>query len=243
MLFRSRRFPILRMHSGDMTFRPRLALRLLGIGLPMGLQTAITAIGTVTMQTAINGLGTIAVAAMTAGSKLHGFFTCVLDALAITMATFAGQNIGARKLDRVKKGLKAANISGICYSILALLGMIFLGKYMLLLFVDSSESQVIHLAYTYMVITVSFYIPLLFVNNLRFTIQGLGFTRVAMFAGVMELIARVVVALLLVPRFGFHGACFGHALAWLFADAFLIPCYFRITKKLHYRMYPAGANE
>ena len=237
-----KKFPILRMQHGDTTFRPRMTLNLLGIGLPMGLQTSITAVGTVTMQTAINGLGTAAVAAMTAGSKLHGFFTCLPDSLAITLATFAGQNIGARKLERVHQGLKAACIIGAAYSLLALCAKLLWGKQLLLLFVDGSETQVIQLAYTYLLMTVSFFIPLMFVNNLRFTIQGLGFTRVAMFAGVMELIARVIAALLLVPRFGFYGACLGHPLAWLFADMFLFPCYFRVTKKLNFRMYSAGVN-
>lgn len=238
-----KKFPVLRMQHGDMTFRPEIAARLMGMGLPMGLQYSITAVGSVAMQTAVNGLGTVAVAAMTAGGKLYSFFTCVIDSLATTMATFAGQNIGARKLDRVHQGLKSAGIIGCVYSILALIAMIFFGKQMICLFVNGNETEVIQLAYDYMVICTSCFIPLLFVNILRFTIQGLGFTRVAMLAGVMELIARVGVALILVPFFGFYGACWGNPVAWFFADFFLFPCYFNITKKLHYRMYPAGDNQ
>lgn len=238
-----RKFPVLRVQPGDLAFNPQIAMRLLGMGLPMGLQYSITAIGSVAMQTAINGLGTVAVAAMTAGGKLYSFFTCVIDSLATTMATFAGQNIGARKLKRVHEGLKASGIIGCIYCVLALAAMILFGKPLIGLFVDSSETQVIQLAYDYMVICTACFIPLLFVNILRFTIQGLGFTRVAMLAGVMELIARVGVALLLVPVFGFYGACWGNPAAWFFADFFLFPCYFHITKKLHYRMYPAGDNQ
>ncbi len=76
----------------------------------MGLQYSITAIGSVTLQIAVNNLGTVAVAAVTAASKLSMVFVCVFDALATTMATFAGQNVGARKLDRINEGLKSASI-------------------------------------------------------------------------------------------------------------------------------------
>lgn len=238
-----RKFPILRLQPGDTAFHPALAKRLLGMGLPMGLQYSITAVGCVTMQAAVNSLGTVAVAAMSAGGKLYGFFTCVFDALATTMSTFAGQNIGARKLDRVHEGLKAASIIGVIYCVLALAAVLLFGEPMICMFVSAAETEVITLARDYMIICTACFVALLFVNIVRLTIQGLGFARIAMLAGVMELVARVGVAMLLVPHFGFYGACWGNPAAWIFADLFLIPCYFYITKKLRYRMYPAGDNQ
>lgn len=238
-----RKFPILRLQPGDTAFHPELAGRLLGMGLPMGLQYSITSIGCVTMQAAVNSLGTVAVAAMSAGGKLYSFFTCVFDALATTMSTFAGQNIGARKLDRVHEGLKAAAIIGVIYCVLALAAVLLFGEPMICMFVNASETEVITLARDYMIICTACFVSLLFVNIVRLTIQGLGFARIAMLAGVMELVARVGVAMLLVPHFGFYGACWGNPAAWIFADLFLIPCYFYITKKLRYRMYPAGDNQ
>lgn len=238
-----RKFPILRLQPGDTAFHPALAKRLLGMGLPMGLQYSITAVGCVTMQAAVNSLGTVAVAAMSAGGKLYSFFTCVFDALATTMSTFAGQNIGARKLDRVHEGLKAASIIGVIYCVLALAAVLLFGEPMICMFVSAAETEVITLARDYMIICTACFVALLFVNIVRLTIQGLGFARIAMLAGVMELVARVGVAMLLVPHFGFYGACWGNPAAWIFADLFLIPCYFYITKKLRYRMYPAGDNQ
>lgn len=238
-----RKFPILRLQPGDTAFHPVLAKRLLGMGLPMGLQYSITAVGCVTMQAAVNSLGTVAVAAMSAGGKLYSFFTCVFDALATTMSTFAGQNIGARKLDRVHEGLKAASIIGVIYCVLALAAVLLFGEPMICMFVSAAETEVITLARDYMIICTACFVALLFVNIVRLTIQGLGFARIAMLAGVMELVARVGVAMLLVPHFGFYGACWGNPAAWIFADLFLIPCYFYITKKLRYRMYPAGDNQ
>lgn len=237
-----RKFPILRLQPGDEVFRPGMAAHLLGMGVPMGLQYSITSIGCVTMQAAVNSLGTVVVAAMAAGGKLYSFFTCVLDALAVTMATYAGQNIGARKLDRVHQGVKASVIIGIVYCALALIAVLLLGKPLICMFVSGDETEVIRLACDYMVICTACFPALLFVNVLRLTIQGMGFTRVAMLAGVMEMVARVGVAMLLVPLFGFYGACWGNPAAWFFADFFLFPCYFRTMKKMRCQIRPAGDN-
>lgn len=237
-----KRFPILRMSKDDMVFRPEYAKRLVGMGMPMGLQFSITAIGGLVVQTAVNGLGTVYVAAVTAGAKLNNFFSCIFDALASTMATFAGQNVGARKVERVHQGLKAAAVVGCVYCALCLAAVLLFAPNLLSIFVDGSDTLVIGYAQQYLVVNVSCYVALLLVNIVRLTIQGLGFTRVAMIAGALEMVARSGVAVLLVPIFGFSGACWANPMAWLFADAFLIPCYFHVMKKLQHRLYPAGHN-
>ena len=232
LIVMKRRFPILHLSGDDLRFRPLFARRLINMGVPMGLQYSITAIGSVVIQTAINGLGTAAVAAVTASSKLSCFFACVFDALATTMATFAGQNIGARKLHRVHEGLKASALIGIIYCIVAAVVVWLFGRNLIGLFVDAPDVDVISMAYQFLLINSLFYIPLLFVNIVRFSIQGMGYTRIAMFAGVAEMIARALVATCLVPFFGFNAACLSNPAAWVFADLFLIPCYFHVVKRL-----------
>ncbi len=232
-----RKFPILKLTKEDRRFSMKRARSMLGIGLPMGLQFSITAIGSVVVQWSVNGLGVNAVAAVSAAVKLSMFFACVFDALASTMATFAGQNTGARKLDRVRQGLRAASEVGIIYCVLALGVVLLFGDKMLGLFIDSGENAaVMELAFHYLKINASFYIPLLFVNIVRLCIQGMGYTRIAMFAGLSEMVARVAVALLVVPAAGFTGACFANPAAWVMADLFLFPCYFRLLKSLSGRM-------
>lgn len=246
LIVMAKRFPILRMSKDDKRFRPLFVKRLFNMGVPMGLQYSITAIGSVVVQTAVNGLGTVAVAAVTAGSKLSMFFTCVFDALATTMATFAGQNIGARQVKRVNEGLRAASIVGVVYSVIAFAAVYLFGRNLIGLFVDAPDVEVIDKAQHYLLINSMLYIPLLFVNIVRFSIQGMGFTRIAMFAGVAEMVARTLVAVALVPFFGFDAACFANPAAWLFADAFLIPCYLHVIKRLSIRMgccQPALARE
>lgn len=234
--------PDLIAHPGDMKLRPEYCRHMVTIGLPMGLQFSITAIGSVVLQSALNGLGTVYVAANTAAGKLNGFFCTVFDALASTMATFAGQNMGARKLKRIHEGLKATAIVGCVYCLVALAVIALAGQPMMTLFVDAAEVEVIENAHYQLIMYGIFYIPLLFVNIVRLTIQGMGYTRLAILAGVLEMIARTVVGFVFVPIFGFTAACLASPMAWIAADAFLFPAYRHVMKKLYSRMYPAGVN-
>ena len=232
------------MQPEDKRIRAPFVRRLLVMGIPFGLQYSITAIGSLTVTYAVNGIGTIAVAAVTAGGKLSMFFCCVFDALASTMATFAGQNVGAKRLDRINQGLKASSIIGCVYCVLAFVAIYFFGKPLVGLFIsqDSADRQlVIDMAQQFLIINSALYIPLLFVNIVRFSIQGLGYTMIAMIAGMMELVGRAVVAMLLVPSLGYDAACFANPVAWILADLFLFPCYFTCIRKLQKRLYPEKA--
>ena len=232
-----RSFPILRMSRSDWIFRPQLARRLIGIGIPMGLQFSITAVGSVVMQWSVNGLGVNAVAAMAAGARLSMFFACVFDALATTMATYAGQNIGAGRPDRIGQGLRAATVLGVAYCLAAFAVIMLRGRALLSLFVDeAADPAVTALGLQFLRSNGAFYIPLLFVNLFRLTVQGVGCTRPAMFAGMFEMAARIAVALVLVPLMGFDGAVLANPAAWVLADLFLIPCYFTIMRHLQQRL-------
>ena len=238
-----KRFPILKLTKEDRRLSLKRSRKMLGIGLSMGLQFSITAIGSVIVQWSVNGLGVNAVAAVSAAGKLSMFFACVFDALASTMATFAGQNTGARRLDRVREGLRAASWVGMVYCVLALGVVLLLGDNMLSLFIDGeANAAVIEMGFRYLRINAAFYIPLLFVNILRLCIQGMGFTRVAMFAGLSEMLARTAVALLVVPAAGFTGACFANPAAWVMADLFLFPCYFKLMRSMEGRLMQGGTE-
>lgn len=152
------------------------------------------------MQTAVNTLGATYVAAMTAGSKIFTFTCCPFDALGSTMATYGGQNVGAGKLKRLGKGIRAAGIIGAVYSVGALILLYFFADYIALLFVDANEVEIIHLTYQFILYSALFYIPLTFVNVVRFCIQGMGFSVFAILAGVFEMAARTFAAVLLVPK-------------------------------------------
>ena len=238
------KFPEIHMQPDDFRLRKPFVRRLLGMGLPFGLQYSITAVGTVFVTIAVNGLGTIAVAAVTAAGKLSMLFNVVIDALASAIATFSGQNVGAKKLDRIREGLKSASIVGSIYCVIALVVIIFGGKAMVSMFVDAEDpaviAEVLDKAQHYLVVNAALYIPLLFVNIVRFTIQGVGFTTVAMTAGLMELIGRGIVAIVLVPIFGYDAAVWANPVAWIMADLFLFPCLFTTLKWLENRLRLTG---
>ena len=149
------------------------------------------------------------------------FFCCAFDAMGSTMATYGGQNVGAKKLDRLGQGLKSCILLGVIYSLIAFAVLFAFGENLASLFVDSGEKQLLHNARLLLIVSSSFYIPLALVNIIRFMIQGMGFSTFAILAGVFEMIARTLAGLVLVPKFGFIGACFASPLAWVFADAFL----------------------
>lgn len=236
LLYMIKKFEILHIKKEEWRLNSAHVRSLCGMGVPMGLQYSITAIGSVILQTSVNTLGSLAVASVTAGGKVSMFFCCPFDAMGSTMATYGGQNVGAKKLDRLGTGLKNCIWLGIGYSLIAFVALYFFGGNLASLFVDSAEQEMLDNARLFLIINSAFYIPLALVNIIRFMIQGVGFGTFAILAGVFEMVARTIGGLVLVPAFGFTGACFASPLAWLFADAFLIPAYIHVRRKLEKMM-------
>lgn len=231
LIYMIRRFPILRLSRDEWKFRRNYAGKLCMTGIPMGLQYSITAIGTLVIQAAVNSLGASVVAGVTAAQKLYAFVSCPIESLGGTMAPYSGQNMGAGKIDRLGKGIRAASICGFLYSAAALVFVIAFGRQLSLLFLDTADTEVIGYAYQFQVAAAAGFCLLTLVNVVRFTIQGMGYSGFAMTAGVLEMAARTLAGLVLTPLFGFLGICLAHPLAWLSADAFLIPAFFYCRKK------------
>ena len=238
-----KRFPLLHLGREDLQFRWVYARHLLNMGLPMGLQYSITAIGSILLQTAVNGLGANAMAAVTAGSKVYMLCACPYDAIGTTAATYAGQNLGAGKPERVHQGVRACTVLGVVYAAGIFLAMYFLGSQLCLMFLDTKDAAAVAaigtLSRQFLLTNLVFFVPLLFVNLLRFTIQGLGFSEFAVFAGVFEMVARGVFGLCLVPWLGFPAVCFASPAAWVMADLFLFPAYYACMKKRGYKFEKA----
>ena len=232
LVFMKKKYEILKFEKDELKINTKCISRLCYIGIPMGLQYSITAIGSVILQTSVNHLGSAVVAAVAAASKISAFLCCPFDALGSTMATYAGQNVGARKLDRISKGIKSSLIIGSVYAIIALVISSFFGRSVALIFIDSNEVEILSEVVKFLIIVASFYIPLCFVNVVRFTIQGMGYSTFAILAGVCEMIARTLCGFVMVPIFGYIAVCLASPFAWICADAFLIPAYKIVLKKL-----------
>ena len=231
LLFMVRHHPVVHITKDDLKLSRDFVRVLVNMGLPMALQTSISAIGNVVLQSAVNSLGVVSLASITAGSKVFMFFDSGTGAMGVTMSNYSGQNMGAKKYDRISKGIRTSTTFMAIYSAIGLTVLAIVGRVMLRLFIDPGETQVMDYAYRFILINSAFLFPLSLVNSVRFVIQGMGFSRLAMCAGVLEMFARGLTGLFLVPAFGFTAACFAGPLAWLAADCFLIPAYIHCIRR------------
>lgn len=247
LIFMIKKFDILHLSREELQINRSYITRLCGVGIPMGLQYSITAIGSILIQTAVNTLGSIYVAAVTAATKVSQLLCCPIDAMGSTMATYGGQNIGAGKVDRVRKGLFDCSCLGVGYSIIGFLIILFFGEAISMLFINDTDpneiARILELSKMFLVRNGAFYILLAFVNIVRFLIQGMGYSQIAIFSGVFEMIARGAVALALVPVFGFSAVCYANPAAWLFADCFLFPLFFWCFKKSKQKFAASNAQQ
>lgn len=200
--------------------------------LPMAFQMSIIAIGSLILQFALNSLGATSVAAYTAAQKIDSIATMPLNSLGAAMATYAAQNYGAGKPERIRKGVFQCILISVSFSILMSLMNIFAGSKLTAIFVGNAETQVLSLAETYLTINGAFYSVLALLFIYRFTLQGLGNGLIPTVAGVMELIMRAFGALILVNSFGFAGACAANPLAWIGACIPLAIAYYVTIRKI-----------
>ncbi len=207
--------------------------RLCATGLPMGLQYSITAIGSLSIQSAVNGFGAAAVAGSVAARKVHVLLIAPYEALGATMATYAGQNLGAGKLERVPRGLYAAVGTGLGVWIVSFLLLVLpFGKQLAGLFIDEAETAARSFYWIVLVSMAAGYPFLVIVNTVRYSLQGMGYSSIAMIAGVFEMGVRCIAAFVFVPVWGFYATSLSGPLAWVAADLFLIPTFYIALKKL-----------
>ena len=237
-LYMIRHFDILRTTPAERRFNGRLARTLLSIGVPMGLQFSITAIGSIMLQSANNALGTACVAAFSAAIRIKMFFMCPFESLGMAMATFAGQNYGAGKPGRIWQGVKSSALMMMIYWLFTFCVLMSGARMFAMLFVDASETEILDDAVLFLHAAVSFFPVLGLLCILRYTIQGAGFTNLAMLSGVSEMIARILVSVIAVPAWGYIAVCFGDPTAWIFADAFLIPAFVYVYGRIRRAVLP-----
>ena len=231
LIYIIKKFDVLKLKKRDFKFSFFVIRKLLSLGVPMGLQFSITAIGTIIVQGAINVYGPVSMAGFSAASKIQNIICTVFVSFGATIATFVGQNRGAGKMDRVRKGVYMTQAMILISSFVIMAVIYFLGKYMVLIFVDPSETDVIHAAQIYFN-TVAWCYPFLgSIYLYRNALQGLGYGLVPMMGGVFELIARWGIVALVAGNAGFGAVCMSDPAAWIAALIPLIPYYFWTMRK------------
>ncbi|MCZ0704471.1 putative MATE family efflux protein [Natronobacillus azotifigens] len=209
--------PILRVHKSDWTFAWAEYKEHLRIGLPYGFQYSIIAVGSIAVQVMLNQLGALSVAAYTAAQKIDQLLTMPLPTFGIAMSTYAAQNFGGEKFDRIKQGMRAGLKITLSYSVFIGFILFFNGRFLASFFVSDNNTAVLELTEQFFRIQSPFYVLLALVFVLRHTLQGLGNSFAPTLAGIMELIARIFGAVILAQYFGFNGAIIANPLAWFSA--------------------------
>lgn len=241
-MYMQRKYDILQSTPAERCLNARAIRTLLGVGVPMGLQFSITAIGSIMLQSSNNALGTTCVAAFTAAMRIKMFFLTPLESLGIAMATYAGQNYGAGLPVRVWQGVKSATIIMMVYAILMNLLLWTQAEQFALLFVDAHEVEILQKTALFIHVSVSFYPMLGMLCILRYTIQGVGYTSLAMLSGVSEMFARIAVSVIAVPLWGYTAVCFGDSMAWVCAVLFLAPAFHYVYRRMT-RLSPTSSAQ
>ena len=215
VIYIKKRVPALHIHREDWHVSREFLLAHLKIGLPMGFQTSIIALGAIILQVALNDLGPVAVAAYAASQKIESLAMMPMMSFGFAMAAYTAQNYGARKYHRIIEGVRKACAMSVAFSITAGILLILFGPKLMYLFVGPGQDQVIAYGHEYLIVNGSCYWILSFLFVYRFTLQGLGQSVVPTIAGVMELIMRTLAALFLCGWLGYLGACLANPMAWI----------------------------
>ncbi len=232
LVYIKKRVPYLHVRREDFSFDREFLIEHLRIGLPMGFQSSIIAIGAVVLQIALNGLGSVAVAAFAAAHRVDGIAVMPMMSFGIAMAAYTAQNFGAKKFGRIVDGVKKCVLMSCSFSVIVALFNIYLGDKIIELFVGAQAVQVIEYGRLFLIITGISYWALALLFIFRFTLQGLGQSFVPTIAGIVELVMRIAAALILVKYMGFLGACLAAPMAWIGGLLPLAIAFFITARKL-----------
>jgi putative MATE family efflux protein len=230
-----KKFELLQLKKSDMYVNTRYLYRSLFMGIPMGLQYSITAIGSMVLQSANNSLGSVYISGFTAGSKIKQFAMCPFDAFATAVANFCSQNLGAEKYGRMKRGIVIGTTISVSYGIFIGLILNLFGYNLSMLFVNMDQVDVLKASAKYVGRLGLFFWALGFLNVSRLTIQGIGYAGLSILSGVFEMIARITVSLVFVPKFGFNAICFADQSAWIAAILYCVPLLWVLVNRLERR--------
>lgn len=210
-----RRVPTLWPRREDWRFTRQELLTHLRLGLPMGFQSSIIALGAIILQVPLNQLGPTAVAAYAAAQKADILGVMPMMSFGMAMGAYTAQNYGACRLDRIREGVKKCLMMSGSFSLISGFLLYFFGAGIMELFVGSDAPQVVADGHLYLMVNGSCYWILSLLFIFRYTLQGMGYTAVPTLAGIMELVMRALAAFFLIDWLGYFGACLANPLAWL----------------------------
>lgn len=232
LIYSYSKYKVLRLRKEDFKVERSYYSTHLKIAIPMSMQFSVTAVGIIIVQSAINTFGATVIASYTAASKVQQLVMQPSISLGVTMATYAGQNLGARRFDRIKHGMRIMNVVSIVTSIISAFALFSLGKYFVMLFIENPTQEIFNYAQQVLNYSAMFFIPLGFIFVYRNALQGMGQSFVPMMAGFFELCARALVAFTLPKFVGYIGICLADPIAWISAAVPLMITYYIKMRKI-----------
>ena len=224
---------VLRFERKEFVFNFSDARILCKLAAPMAFQNIIICAGGVALQAVINSLGAVYVSGFTATNKMYGLLEAAAIAYGYAVTTYVGQNLGARRFGRIRKGVHRAVAIGITIAVVLSVIMLVVDRAVLGLFINSqSDPVVLDVAVTYLdYMSVPLFI-LYILHIYRSALQGMGDTVVPMVSGVAECLMRVGCAWLLTSMIGARGIYFAEPAAWLGASIILVVAYYYRARRL-----------
>lgn len=223
-----RKIKLLKLSARDWRPNGRRMGKLMYLGAPMAFQNVIISIGGMALQSVVNRFGLAFVAGFTATNKLYGVLEVAATSFGFSMTTFTGQNLGAKKIRRISKGMRSSLIMAFITSEIISVAMILFGRMILRLFISGAESEireVTDIAYHFLFVMCVPLFILYVLHVVRSAIQGMGDTIIPMISGCTEMVMRVSVAMILPHFFGPESVFFAEVAAWIGADVILITAY------------------
>ncbi|MDE7276424.1 MAG: MATE family efflux transporter, partial [Lachnospiraceae bacterium] len=215
-LYMRKKYPGIRLGREDILPDGEICKTLLPTGLSMGFMISFVTLGSLALQTSINTFGTNIIVAHTAARKATSLFLIPFFVLGSALATYCGQNLGAKEYGRIKKGIKDAVLLSFVWCAAALLVVFTLSPYIIRGITASAESEIIDTASLYLKINAVFYFLPAVICILRNSMQGFGDTRTQLVSSFIERAGKVLIAYLLAPVIGYMGVIISEPVVWVF---------------------------
>ena len=229
-----RRLDFLRLSAADLRLPAPLVRRLMRLGLPLSLQNCLISVGGMIVQGVVNAQGVAFIAGYTAANKLYGLQEMAAVSFGYALSTYAGQNLGAGRHQRIREGVRAGFRLALMTAAAVAALMFLLGPRLVRLFIEPGADAAAAVGYGLEFLHImSACLPVLYLLYVyRSSLQGMGDTISPMLSGVVEFAMRTGAALLLPAMIGHSGVFWAEILAWLGADLILLPAYHRRQREL-----------
>ena len=215
ILYIGARVPGLRLRVRELRVERALLSQTISYSWVSGVQQTFLYVGVFLVQGAVNPLGVDAIAAFNAVSRIDGFILAPSDSLALSLMTFISQNRGAGRGERIREGLGRAGIINGAYTLAVAMGIYFLARWLMSLFLDAGEAAAIGIGAGYMRVMCAFYIFSAFCNTLQGYFRGLGLMRIALYATVVQIPVRVGFSYALAGRLGLNAVALAVGVGWI----------------------------